>query len=147
MSQVVHVNATDRHIKYSDPGPNVVGTLFLGGESHLFFMFRGSMDPFLFISALTSQSSSGTGITIYGRHPTLANTTSYPSFELDGHFTRMVLNGTTSGDEVSPMYHSNNMEDGDHQLKWLPDKFATRIEIAYFECAVPLPRSIPRTLC
>ena len=84
---------------------------------------------------------------MYGRHQALANATSYPHFFLDGNLTTMVLNGTTSGDEVSPMYHSNNMEDGDHQLMWLLETSATGIEIAYFECVVPLAHAIPRTVC
>ena len=68
---------------------------------------------------------------MYGRHR--SNSTGDQIFYLDGNLARMVLNGTTSGDEVSPMYYSNNMDDGDHQLKWPQYKSATPIEMAYFE--------------
>ena len=84
---------------------------------------------------------------MYGRHRALANGTVSPSFFLDGNLTRIVLNGTTSGDQVSPMYYANNLEDGDHQLMWLVDNAATPIEMAYFECVVPLLHSIPSTVC
>ena len=81
---------------------------------------------------------------MYGRHRSIA--TGSPSFFLDGNLTRIVLNGTTSGDEVSPVYYANNLEDGDHQLMWLMDKAATPIEMAYFECVVPLLYSVLRTM-
>ena len=100
------------------------------------------MFPFLFISALTSQSPSGTGITMYGSHLTPGNASAF----LDGYFMRTVLNDTTSGDQVSLIYYSNNMEDGDHQLEWESPFVNASVQIAYFEL-VPLPHFISKTLC
>ena len=106
------------------------------------------MDPFLFILALTSQPPSGTSIKLYGRHRSFdsSNSTDDNNFILDD--VRIVLNNMTLGDQILPLYSSSNMEDGDHQLRWLPDSGpVTPIEIAYFECVVPLLHSVPRTVC
>ena len=68
-------------------------------------------------------------------------------FFLDGNMTRIDLNGTTTGDEVSLMYHADNMEDGDHQLRGGLFISGAFMEIDYFECVVPSLHSVPRTVC
>jgi len=64
---------------------------------------------------------------------------------LDANRTDVVLNGTNSGNEVSPIYHADNMEDGDHHLSGLLS--VERFEIYYFECVMPLLHYAPRTVC
>lgn len=66
---------------------------------------------------------------------------------LDANNTNIVLNGTTSGTEVSPMYHVGNMEDGDHQLAGLLVVTGAPFEIDYFEYVMPLLHFPPITVC
>ena len=68
-------------------------------------------------------------------------------FSLDSNTTNIVLNDTTPGDGISPMYRADNMEDGDHQLQGFGEISAAYMEIDYFECVVSLLHSVPRTVC
>jgi hypothetical protein len=65
---------------------------------------------------------------------------------LDNNTTNIMVNGTISGDGVSPMYHADNMEDGDHQLTGYLFVSGAPLEIDYFESVIPLLHSIPRTV-
>ena len=81
------------------------------------------------------------------------------NFFLDGIWTNITFNDTTPGGDVplSPMYHADNMEDGDHQLsgsaeipaaKPEPNQISwANIGIDYFECVAPLLHFISRTVC
>ena len=104
------------------------------------------MDPFLIISALTSQSLSGTGITIYGSHLNITDASNI-LFHIDGDFMRAALNDTTSGDHVSLIYYSNNIGDGDHQLEWVSFNGNASVQIAYFELRGALATLYPKNLC
>jgi hypothetical protein len=66
-------------------------------------------------------------------------------WSINGFPSINLLDGTTSGDGVSPIYHANNMADGDHQLEI--SALDAYLEINYFECVMPLLHSIPRTVC
>ena len=59
----------------------------------------------------------------------------------------IVLNGTTLGSQVSPMYHADSMEDGDHYLSGLLSVKGEHFEVKYFECVMTLLHSVPRTVC
>jgi len=65
---------------------------------------------------------------------------------LENDYTKIMFNSTTSGDGASPMYHVDNMEDGDHQLRGLLDTRDTPFEMDYFECVMALLHSILRTV-
>ena len=64
-------------------------------------------------------------------------------FDLDINTTHIVFNDTTPDDGVSPIYHADNMEDGDHQLQGSAEISAAYIQIDYFECVASLLHSIP----
>ena len=68
------------------------------------------------------------------------------TFFLDGNMTRINLNSTTVGDEVSLVYHVDNVEDKDHQFKGGLFISGATMEIDYFECVVPLLHSVPRNV-
>lgn len=71
------------------------------------------------------------------------------AFALDGNETHITFNGTTSGNEASPMYHVDNMEDGDHWVLGTSrvTGMDTSIEIDYFECVMTLLHAVPRIVC
>ena len=57
------------------------------------------------------------------------------------------MNDTIPGSDISPMYHAENIEDGDHQLfVSLLISELHFMAIDYFECVMPLLYSAPRTL-
>ena len=61
--------------------------------------------------------------------------------------TSISVNGSISEREILPIYHADNMEDGDHQLEVFLYISIEYFEIDYFECVVSLLHSVPRTVC
>ena len=107
------------------------------------------MDPcflcFLFVISDHHNPPSGTRIKLYGRRWSLASGTIV--FYLDNNRTSMDLNGTTTGDEVSLVYHTDSVEDGEHQFEGVLWILTAGMEINYFECVVPLLHFVPRNVC
>ena len=68
------------------------------------------------------------------------------TLELDANFTTIYVNSTTYSSGISPMYHADNMEDGDHQLIGSLNVRGQPLEIDWFECVMPLLHSAPRTV-
>ena len=70
------------------------------------------------------------------------------SLVLDGEPTDILLNnGTAFSDIRTPIYHADNMQDGDHQLMgYIRRLTGGAFVLDHLECVLPLPHSVPRTI-
>ena len=66
---------------------------------------------------------------------------------LDANDTSINVTSMVSSSDISPIYHADNMEDGDHQFYGFMNVSGPSMEIDYFECVIPLLHFVPRTIC